>query len=200
MVSVLLHPVFIPAAMMAFLIYGYPEATIGVSPKNARLWLMMVTYISILFPTLTVFLLWRLKMVNSMQLHEQKERYGPLMASMLFYFWVYWVFHKEFNAPLPIQVWLLSVFLSTVWVFMATIFFKISLHTAAWGSAAAFLVYLTWYNTSALPFLLLVILLAGIIGSARFYLNEHSPKQLYAGYIVGIISTLMAIAVAALIP
>ena len=185
---------------MAFLVNAYPPVSETVAPKQRFLWLGMVSYTTILFPVLTVILLWRLKFVDSIQLKGQKERYGPLMASMLFYFWVFWVFHKEFKAPLDIQLLLFAAFLSNVLVFMATIFYKISMHTAAWGTTIVLLTYWSVHYAAAFPYLLLGLLLAGIVGSIRFYLKAHSTKQVYVGYIVGALAALLSMLVTPLIP
>lgn len=200
MASVVLHPVFIPALLMAFLVYVYPPIHNTLAVREQNLWLIMVAYTSILFPIVTVVLLWRLKFVESIQLKGQKERYGPLMASMLFYFWMFWVFHKQFSAPLEIQGLLFAVFLSNVLVFMATIFYKISMHTAGWATAVVLLAYWTMKNTTAFPLLLLAVVLAGMVGSIRFYLQAHSSKQIYVGYVVGAIAALLAILIVPLIP
>ncbi|MBU3677785.1 MAG: phosphatase PAP2 family protein, partial [Chitinophagaceae bacterium] len=129
-----------------------------------------------------------------------KERYGPLMASMLFYFWVFWVFHKQFKAPLEIQGLLFAIFLSNVLVFMATIFYKISMHTAGWATAVVLLAYWTMKDTATFPLLLLAVVLAGMVGSIRFYVQAHSPKQIYVGYVIGAIAALLAILIVPLIP
>ncbi len=185
-ISTLLHPVFIPAFVFAFLVFLSPDLFYGVTEKNKIWWLITVSYTTITFPLLTVFLLWKLKFIESIHMHHLKERYGPLIASMLFYFWIFWLFHKQFNAPLLIQSFLLGVFLTTVLVFMASIFFKISMHTAAWGGVIAFAILATFHAINYSVLLLIVgLLLAGLVGSARLILKAHSNKQLYAGYLVG---------------
>ncbi|MEZ4980203.1 MAG: hypothetical protein R2769_01165 [Saprospiraceae bacterium] len=40
--------------------------------------------------------------------------------------------------------------------------------------------------------LLMVILFAGLVGSARLYLKAHSPGELWGGYLVGIGTQLVA--------
>ena len=128
-----------------------------------------------------------------MQMRGLKERYGPLIASMMFYFWTFWLFHKQFNAPLLLQSFLLGVFLGTVCLFMATIFYKISLHTGAWGAVVMFAILCAFHHLqSSLVFLILAILIAGIVGTSRSILQEHSKKQLYSGYIVGGFAQLIA--------
>lgn len=191
--SVLLHPVFVPALLMAYLAAWSPNVFFGY-PENIRWWwLLTVSYITITFPLLTAFLLWRLKFIGSLQMHELKERYAPLIASMLFYFWVFWLFHKQFDAPALLQTLLLGVFLNTVFVFMCSIFFKISLHSSAWGFVVAFaLLCVTLGAQASLPLLGLALLLGALAGSARLYLQAHLPAQVWFGYVVGAISLPLA--------
>jgi hypothetical protein len=119
---------------------------------------------------------------------------------MLFYFWVYWVFHKQFQAHVLIQTLLLGVFLTCVLVFLASILYKISMHTAAWGSAPVFAAILTFESLPAAPILLVcVILLAGIVGTARLQLKAHSPQEIYSGYMAGLVAQILAYFVAPLI-
>lgn len=191
--SILFHPVFVPAMVFAILIYVCPEALFGVNPKTQQWWLITISYITITFPLLTVILLWRLKFIESIHMHELKERYGPLIASMMFYFWVFWLFHKQFQAPIIVQSMLLGIFLTTVMVFMASIFFKISMHTAAWGCVAAISVICGLLGISgSVWFIVFAFIMAGLIGSARVYLKAHIMPQIWSGYVVGILSQIIA--------
>lgn len=188
-ISVLFHPVFIPAMVFAFLVYYSPNVFFGFPETIKTWWLITISYITITFPLITVFLLWRLKFIDSMHMHGLKERYAPLMASMLFYFWVFWLFHKQFQAPHLVQTLLLGTFLTTVFVFMCTIFFKISMHTAAWGSVVSFALLCSFlYVDHSIVLLVVAILLAGGVGTARLYLKEHIASQIYMGYGVGFIA------------
>jgi hypothetical protein len=112
---------------------------------------------------------------------------------MLFYFWTFWTFHREFNAPLLIQTFLLGVFLTTVSLFMVTIFYKISLHTGAWGAVIMFALICSLQQVQfSILFLILSMVVAGLVGTARLFLKEHSGKEIYSAYIVGGISQLLA--------
>lgn len=195
-ISTVFHPVFIPSLVFAFLIYCSPDLFLGVTDKARSWWLVIIAYITITFPLLVVFLLWRLKFIDSIHMKGEKERYGPLMASMLFYFWVFWLFHKQFNAPELIQSFLFGVFLTTAAVFMATIFFKISMHSAAWGGVISFAVICALHTIqNGILFLIFSLLIAGLVGSIRLYMKAHTNRQVYAGYIVGIVMQLLAFVV-----
>lgn len=179
--------------VLAFLIYFSPALFFGVPDKTKTWWLVIVAYITITFPLLVVFLLWRLKFIDSIHMNGEKERYAPLIASMLFYFWVFWLFHKQFNAPELVQSFLLGIFLTTVGVFMATIFYKISMHAAAWGGVVSFALVCTFQAAqNALLFFILSLFIAGLVGTMRLYLKAHSNAQVYSGYIVGILMQLIS--------
>lgn len=196
-VSTLFHPVFVPTMVFAFLIYMSPTLFFGLSAKTISWWLVIVAYITITFPLLVVFLLWRLKFIESIHMQGERERYGPLIASMLFYFWVFWLFHKTLQAPILIQGFLLGVFLTTVGVFMATIFYKISMHAAAWGGVVSFALICTFQATqSALLFLITAVLIAGIVGTMRLYIKAHTSAQVYSGYLLGFAMQLLSFFVA----
>jgi len=199
-ISILLHPVFVPSLLFGWLFFMNPELFFGLTEKQRGLWFITVAYTTITFPLLTAVLLWKLKFIESIHMRELKERYGVLIASMLFYFWVYWVFHKQFQAHVLIQTLLLGVFLTCVLVFLASILYKISMHTAAWGSATVFAAILTFESLPAAPILLVcVILLAGIVGTARLQLKAHSPQEIYSGYMAGLVAQILAYFVAPLI-
>ncbi|MEZ5046611.1 MAG: phosphatase PAP2 family protein [Chitinophagaceae bacterium] len=190
--SVVFHPVFVPTWLFAFLYFFSSSIFYGLDPKTKTLWFVMVMYISILFPLLTVFLLWKLKFIESIHMRGLKERYGPLIASMLFYFWLFWVFHKRLDAHIMIQTLLGGVFLTTVFVFLASIFYKISMHTSSWGAACLYaLIYLFNGYERGLVFFSIILVLAGIVGTARLYLGAHSKKEIYSGYVLGMLAQLI---------
>lgn len=198
--SVLLHPVFVPTLLMAYLVFHSPNVFYGFPEEIKTWWLITVAYITLTFPLLTVLLLWRLKFISSLQMHELKERYGPLIASMLFYFWVFWLFHKQFQAPHLVQTLLLGTFLNTVLVFMSSIFFKISMHSSAWGSVFTFsLICLMLGADGSLLLVIVAALLAGLIGTVRLYLKAHIPSQIWTGYILGALSMPLAYGVVQLL-
>lgn len=191
--SFLLHPVFLPSLLFAWIYFLNPELFYGFSAKQKGLQFISVAYISLTFPILTVLLLWKLKFIESIHMHELKERYGVLIASMLFYFWVFWVFHKQFQSHLLIQTLLGGVFMTTVLVFLASILYKISMHTAGWSSAMTFAGVLAFHHLPySLLLLIVTVLLAGLIGSARLNLKAHTMQEVYSGYMAGLTGMLLS--------
>jgi membrane-associated phospholipid phosphatase len=70
---------------------------------------------------------------------------------------------------------------------LITSFWKISAHQTAMGGWVAVVAVLSTKFTSEPLFyyLLLIILLSGLFGTARLYLNAHRPAEIYGGFLLG---------------
>lgn len=192
-VSYLAHPAFIPAFVAAILLFIHPINVLLV-PFEIRIRIMaMILLNTLLFPTLIVFLLWRLGFTKNMYLENQKERIIPLVASIIFYFWAYYVGRNIDYIPQALQQWLMGVFLCSCAAMFTNIFKKISLHTIGVGGFVAFCVWqqatdMHWGN----GWLLIGLLVAGLVGTARLIRGAHEPSDVYAGYLAGAICQVAA--------
>jgi len=66
---------------------------------------------------------------------------------------------------------------------------KTSLHLLSLGIAVGFFLLLsTHYLISFLPVILILILISGLLASSRLYLKAHTPKEVYLGFLLGLIS------------
>src|ERR1700753_2670709 len=94
-ISFVFHPLFIPAYVTAFLLFVDPYAFAGVSMKFKIFRLISVFFNTGFIPGFAVFLMWRLRLIQSVVLRTQKERIIPYAAAMIFYFWAWYVFHNQ---------------------------------------------------------------------------------------------------------
>lgn len=193
LVSYILHPVFLPTAMAAAICWLNLSGFAGISSAEKWKWIGITSYLTIFFPLVTLLLIWRLKFVESIFLKTQKDRIIPLIAIMVYYFWVYQVFKRQFHAPLILNVMFLGSFWGIILLFIGNIFFKISMHTTAAGGMIGLMLILmfTGQINFLIPFLI-TLLIAGMIGTARMVLNAHSPLEIWLGYAAGLIAQLGA--------
>jgi membrane-associated phospholipid phosphatase len=81
-----------------------------------------------------------------------------------------------------------SITFSIAIVTLITVFWKISAHSVGICGVIGFM--FGFYQKYADPLLfypiLAIILLAGILMSARLYLNAHTPAQVFAGGLLGL--------------
>jgi hypothetical protein len=192
-ISWVLHPVFMPLITALVLYFITKSHFVGFDVKYLYQLLGTTFLNTVFFPLLFIFLLYKLGFVSSIKLSNQKDRIVPLMGSMIFYFWIYQVF-KNFAShnSLPddalriFKIFFLGNFFGIIGVFLVNIFTKLSMHTAAAGGAIGILTILALTgNMNILPILLIALLIAGIIGTARILLHEHNQFQIWSGYLIG---------------
>jgi hypothetical protein len=192
-VSYLVHPLFIPAYMAAALLFWHPIIKL-LLPHEIRIRIMaMVLINTVLFPGLIVFLLYRLRFINNLYMETMKERIIPLTAGLIFYFWAYYVGRNLDVVPPALQQWLLGVFLCSCAAMFTNIFKKISLHSLAIGGVVSFC---GWQMVTDRhwpgSWLIIALLLAGLVGTARLIRQAHEPSDIYAGYLAALICQVAA--------
>ena len=203
-VSYIFHPVFFPV-VMAFALYKLsPTDFVGVSPKQLGLWFISIALTGVFFPLFSILLMWKLDFISSIHMPTAKERTIPLMAIMIFYFWISHVFNSMGIAtvlnpnpgpvpPLIYKVLLLGNFWGIIALFMVNIFTKISMHTAAAGGMMGIIMVMMIISPANMTLPLLVaIIIAGIIGTARMILGVHQRGDIWLGYIIGILAQFSA--------
>ena len=208
-VSVIMHPLFIILYVLFYLISANPYIFGFSGPKAEGMVLISILTISVMFPLIAILMMKALGLISSFSMPDKKERIGPLIITGLFYMWLYVNVRNNDNIPNAISFFILG---TTIAIFLAlTInsFTKISLHTIAAGGflTGMTLIIFNWsygYVDIPIPFLgtvwrcsdrmvlMVVMLLTGAASSARLYLKAHETDEVYGGYIVGILSQMVA--------
>ncbi len=209
-VSVVFHPLAIIPYVFGFLVYSNASLFGFTSERMEGVVVISVISTSAMFPVLSITLMKALGLVQSFQLHTSKERIGPLIATGLFFLWLYVNVRANDSIPPAFSFFVLG---STIAVFLALVvnsFTKISLHAIGAGGMLAgmtciVLSFSYGYTQVLVPFtaisfylsdralLGIICILAGAIGTARLILHAHRPDEIYGGYLVGILSQLVAI-------
>jgi len=137
------------------------------------------------------FFLYR-NIIESFRMESHKERVYPLLLSFVFYLMVFYLmssyqisnFLKSFILGSAISVGMLSI-ISWKW--------KISAHMAGIGGLLGLIFVLSVSLTVNLQtFTIIVLAVSGLLGFARLQLNEHSPIQVFSGFLIGFISVFLS--------
>jgi membrane-associated phospholipid phosphatase len=158
--------------------------------KVPYLLLMMLAFLTIVFPLVSVVLMKWLDLIDSLEMKGKKERFIPMIAVSTFMLWAFFMFKPGTNTITSSDVLLSNMILGCVAaIFLAFPFYavqKISFHTMGMGGLMGMLLNImphTSYNLLGL--FMLSILLAGLVGSARLYLGAHSDREIFGGYLIG---------------
>ena len=183
--SYLFHPLFIPLYVSAYLIFLHPYLFAVFAEKQKVVILISIASQTILFPALTVFLLWRLGFADSIFLRTQKERIIPYVATNIFFFWAFYVSKNRF--PNEMTFFFLGIFLASAAGLMANNYFKVSMHALGVGGSAAFMILLGMVNAETGGFTLAVaVFVAGIVCTSRLLISDHHPMEIYWGLFLGV--------------
>lgn len=189
-ISVLFHPLLFPTYGVLLILLCNPNMYGYFGEKVHVIWLIVVFAPTFLFPVVWMLMMKRLQMIQSLELNEAKERIIPFVACATFYLWTMWMFKPNAEMKIPSNLLVFYMMggasLSLFLLFFINIFFKVSIHAAGAGNILGLLLPLIRYSTYDLRILLVVVILAaGVIGTARLILNAHTPREIFTGYFVG---------------
>lgn len=192
-ISVILHPIFVPLIGTWLIVVSHPFQFAGFSGKAMFGIYGSVVANTIVLTGFTVFILKQLHFIQSILLRTQRDRVIPYIATMTFYFWAFMVFKHLPAVPRIVTAFMLGNFLAVVLAFLSNLVIKISMHALGMGGLIGLLCCFFGdpnYNV-AFP-LTVVIIVAGIVCTARLILEEHSLKEIYWGILFGVFAQLFA--------
>ncbi|MCB2207076.1 MAG: hypothetical protein KQH67_02160 [Bacteroidetes bacterium] len=186
LISVLFHPLLMPTYAILIL-FNINSHYLHVLPFEYKLILLGFVFVfTFILPAVSMFFMVKLKLVESIEMHSSKERPIPLIIVALFFYATYHIF-RELPVDTIFTMFMLGATVLVLLSLLINYFYKISLHMMALGGLLATLIgfsFLIHQDIRSYIFLLLII--AGITGTARLKLNAHSPSQVYAGFLIGV--------------
>ena len=184
--SYVFHPLFIPTYIFLWMVLRFPYEFIGLQGHDLTLREIGVFMTTAFFPAFTVFLLWKLGFAKSIHLRFQKERIIPYIATMIFYWWMWYLSRNFTDQASALKFFYFGIFIATIPGLILNNFVKISMHAMGVGGAlaAVILTCILYQNNYGLD-IALFTLIAGTVCTARMALSEHSLFEINLGFIVG---------------
>jgi membrane-associated phospholipid phosphatase len=122
-----------------------------------------------------------------LEMQDKKDRFVPFLSTTVFYTVITYMFFKQLHASYAMVVVLGAITFSIALVTLITYFWKISAHSVGISGVVGFL-FAFYYKFAEQPLfypILVVILMAGLLMSARLALNTHNPAQVLMGALLG---------------
>jgi hypothetical protein len=187
-ISVIFHPLLIPSFFLLILFNTDTYFSL-ISPAIQKYLLILVFITTFILPISSMPLLYNLGFIKSFKMENSRERIIPYTITLLcFVFSTYLFKLLPFSAPFIIRVFIIASSLAILMTLIISIWWKISAHMVGIGGLASALIVISFLMmTDLLIFLIPVLILAGIIGSARLRLMSHEPLQVFAGFVLGFI-------------
>jgi hypothetical protein len=185
LLSIIFHPLFIPFYMLVILLNVNVFFAMMIPVKIKLILSGLVFLMTIIFPLLFVFLLYKLKLVKSFYLESREERIYPLLILAIFYYFTYYIL-KSFPISFIFSYYMLGSTFLTILALIISFYRKISLHMIGIGGMLGLLMGLSMnLGLNMTWFVIAAIILGGFLGFARIQSNSHKPSDIYAGFLVG---------------
>ncbi|MEM1214310.1 MAG: hypothetical protein AAGJ82_01400 [Bacteroidota bacterium] len=203
--SVVFHPLLVPFYMLIILLLVNPYL-FGVShwaDEGARLDIIQIFLYTFFIPATAFIVMYFLGMISGLDAPEREERIGPYLITGMLYLWVYYDLAQTGRMPTAYASFMLGAVIALFLAFLLNVFSKISAHTVGMGGLVGMiLITLLWFSygsfsfgqgeVSMLQFLIVAIVLAGAVGTARLLLRAHEPNEIYGGYLIGFSAQIFA--------
>ena len=189
--SMLFTPFYLPlVGLVALFLFSY----MSLLPLAYKLPMLLMVYIStILMPSLLIHLYRKFQGWTSKELGRKERRVVPYLISILCYFGCFFLMEYR-NTPRVISIILVAALVIQMVCALINVWWKISTHAAAIGGVAGGLVvYSIAFSFNPIWWLAFVILLAGMVGTARMILRQHTLAQVVTGFLVGVVCALFII-------
>ena len=191
LLSAVFRPYYIPiVGFVALFTFTY----LSLLPLLYKLTVVAMVYVfTILLPRLCIYVYRKLNGWAPVQLRLRENRAIPYILFILSYVAC---LHLMFRMHMPRYMCgiLVSALLIQMVCALINVWWKISTHTAGIGGlAGGLVVYSIAFSFNPIWWLAFVILLAGMVGTARMILRQHTLAQVVTGFLVGVVCALFII-------
>ncbi|AUD07133.1 phosphatase PAP2 family protein [Spirosoma pollinicola] len=190
-----------PTFLFGLLLFRVP-GVLGLdvfSPSLRGSILVLIFVGTFMVPSLVIYYLFRGGYVQSLHLTTLADRRLPYFLTAVIYTITGYLFtfHMQVLSTLAPEIGILigSIAVSILLVGLVSLNWQISAHTVGIGGVVGVVSGLMLrfsLNDLFIPLLLLIVL-AGFVASARLKLNAHTPAQISAGLALGLVVSLLTV-------
>jgi len=179
------HPVLLPT--LGFLLLftsGFYDSLLTTDAK--RFILLVIFFSTATLPLLAVAIL----AINSkfdMLMPNSRDRIIPLLFASVFYYIGFILLGKIHFIPM-FKLYMIASVLLIIALLLISFKWNISIHMAATGALTATFFALSFRaGVNPMNAIIIVVIVSGLVGTARLVLNKNNLLQVAAGYILGFI-------------
>ena len=207
-ISILFHPLFILFYLLLILLLVNPYAFNLSDPVDKGFVFISIFMLSIGLPIISIIMMRFVGFIDSLEMKERTERIGPLIATSVFYLWLFINLKRVAIIPPIFQSLVLGSVIALFIAFFINNFSKISLHAIGVGGLLAGFIIIRkfWayhyfkiellgkpYSVGIDFLLILIVLICGLVCFSRLYLKAHKKQDVYGGFILGFLTQIIAL-------
>lgn len=189
--SILLHPIFLPiAGTITYFVITPKYSPLELQSGN----ILPIFILTVIIPIISFLILKNLGVVSTIFLTKTNERTYPLIIQIALFLMILIKVIPN-NYTIEVYFFFVGLLAATVACLLLNFFkFRTSLHMASMGSYLMYLIALSiHFEINIVIAISLFTLLTGILATARLFLNANSRAEVLIGFIIGFGSQLLTI-------
>jgi len=190
-VSIVFTPFYLPlVGLLVLFVLSY----LNLYPWAFKLKVVALVYLfTILLPTFLIHLYRRYNGWTPIELGRKERRMVPYVISILCYMACVYLMEQQHIPHFMASIVIAGLVVQMVCA-LINMFWKISTHTAGIGGiAGALFVFADVFAFNPVWWFCLLFLVAGLLGSSRMILRQHTLLQVVTGFLVGFACAVIAI-------
>lgn len=189
-VSLVFTPFYLPlVGLLTMFLFSY----LSLYPWIFKLRILaMVLLFTIMLPTFLIRMYRRYNGWTLIELGQKERRMVPYIISILCYFACIYLMELVHVPHFMVSIVIAALAVQMVCA-LVNMVWKISTHMAAIGGfAGALFVFADAFGFNPVWWFCLLFIVAGLLGSSRMILRQHTLSQVVAGFFVGMVCTVLA--------
>lgn len=199
-ISIFFHPLLLLLYAFILLAWSNPFLfgetnfqRVFASKANSLLFIWLIIF-SFFVPLLSVFIMKALGLIKDFGMSDKSDRIGPYIITGMLYIVIFVNFNNNPTIPGELRIFSLGATIGLFMAFFINLFSKISMHTVGMGGFLAMVFIILARSYAGNEYILvLAILIAGLVGTARMILAAHEAVDIYGGYFIGFLSQFVAL-------
>jgi membrane-associated phospholipid phosphatase len=187
LISLVFHPALVPSYIFGILFFLTRLVPYSDGQKVSLLG--MIFLLTFAMPVVLIFQAYKMQWISSLSIPKREERVVPFVVITVVYLVItYFLIDYVHIAPLIARIMIAGSF-ALIMLTAITLVHKISIHSAGVGGGIGTLlgVQYAYPHENLLYPMLILVLLAGAVLSARLALGAHTPTELLTGFAVGFV-------------
>jgi hypothetical protein len=198
-ISVLFHPLLMATYLFTLLSWALPSALYPIQPSAHLTFIGLIFIVTFVFPLLNIGIFKAFGTIQSITMKERRERIVPFVFISGIYITVTYLLYSRSRYSLSDNFLKLMIIVDLLVIVstLCTFFFKVSVHSVGiWGVIGITLLLTKVSEVNTLFYATIaLILLAGVIMSARLQLQVHTHREVIWGSVLGLATSIFGMLV-----
>jgi len=188
-ISWIIQPLLMPVMGFAALMFGYKIFMNNISILHKLQFLAFIASFTFVIPVIALLFLKAGNFISNIETPNKKERQLPMLIVAITYLVFTYLLQSKLNLDKLFTEVMLSMSVLVLFLTIITYFWKISIHAASISGIVglSFSFSVTIYSQVMFYILIGSLFVAGLVMTARLYLNAHNILQIIAGSLLGLV-------------